>query len=850
MQRANQPVAPGSRIAAVLGPTNTGKTHMAMERMLGHASGMIGFPLRLLARENYDRAVRAKGKDLVALITGEERIEPPGARYFLCTVEAMPLARRVAFLAVDEIQMAADPDRGHVFTERLLAARGENETMFMGAETIRPLLRRLVPESELIARPRFSTLSYAGTAKLSRLPPRTAIVAFGVADVYAIAELIRRERGGAAIVVGALSPRTRNAQVALYQSGDVDYLVATDAIGMGLNMAIDHVAFAATRKYDGRTVRALQPAELAQIAGRAGRYARDGTFGATGEIGPLPAEVVAGIEGHQFAPLAALNWRNDALAFHSLSMLKASLARPPDRPGLVRARAADDELALQTLERDPEISTRAHGYEAVRLLWDVCCIPDFGKLMSDGHARLLAHLYRFLAGVDAGLGGGRRGRLPTDWVARQVARLDRTEGDIEALTQRIAGIRIWTYVSHRADWLDDAAGWQQRTRRIEDRLSDALHERLTQRFVDRRTASVYGRLKDGPTLEPAVDDDGTVSLAGHAIGRLEGFRFEPLDELRRHGAGRAVTAAALRALRPAVAARLDALVAADDQAFAVGADLCVRWQGAAVGRLAAGASILAPRVEPMASELLLPAERERLRARLAAWLRARVKAEFAPLFAGDGDGVSPGVRGLVFRLGERLGTLGRSAAEDQLAGLTSAERARLRGLGLRIGRHYLHFPSLLGRHALFWRALLAATHTGDPRLTPFPPGPVDAGAAASLTPAVLETLGFGRLGPCVLRIDRIEHLAGRVDRLCRDGRPLAPDALRALAAVGGCAAPQLPPVLSALGIRLVETPEGVVFKRAGRRGRRQRAAGGRRQQTATGDGSAAFSALRDWTAAG
>ena len=493
-----------SRIVAVLGPTNTGKTHLAMERMLGHASGMIGFPLRLLARENYDRAVRVKGRRHVALITGEEKIVPAHARYFLCTVESMPVDRRVAFLGVDEIQMCADADRGHVFTDALLSARGEDETMFMGAETIRPLLRRLVPEAEFLSRPRFSTLTYSGQRKITRLPPRSAAVAFSAADVYAIAEVVRRQRGGTAVVLGALSPRTRNAQVAMYQAGDVDYLVATDAIGMGLNMDIDHVAFAATRKFDGQRVRELTPAELAQIAGRAGRHMNAGTFGTTADVGPLDQETVDAIENHRFPPLAALFWRNAHLRFTSLDALRRSLAVPPEMPGLVRAREADDEAALAALSADADIARLATGADAVRLLWEVCRIPDFGNLMSDAHTRLMGRIYRHLMGP--------AGRLPTDWVADQVVRIERTDGDIETLVQRIANVRTWTYVSYRGDWLADAGHWQERTRAVEDRLSDALHERLTQRFVDRRSAILVSRLMESQTLTAAVDGDGEVSV--------------------------------------------------------------------------------------------------------------------------------------------------------------------------------------------------------------------------------------------------------------------------------------------------------------------------------------------------
>ncbi len=508
------------RITALLGPTNTGKTHFAVERLLGHRGGVIGLPLRLLAREVYDRVVKAKGKGQVALVTGEEKIVPDRPSYFVCTVESMPLERRFAFVAVDEIQLAADPERGHVFTDRLLRARGSAETMLLGAETVRPLIRRLVPEAEFVGRPRFSTLAFAGHKKLSRLPRRSAIVAFSATDVYAIAELVRRQRGGAAVVLGALSPRSRNAQVAMFEAGEVDYLVATDAIGMGLNLDLDHVAFAKLRKFDGRRLRTLYAPEIAQIAGRAGRHMSDGSFGTTAEAGELEPGVVERVEGHRFRALRTLHWRNSALDFRSLGALRASLEAPPEeglRKILQPARLAVDEVALETLAKDEEIAKRARGRAAVRLLWEVCQIPDFRKTLAEEHAALLGRIFGHLSGPGES--------LPNDWVAAQVDRLDQSAGDIDTLSARIAHIRTWTYISHRQGWTRDAGHWQQRTRAIEDRLSDALHERLTQRFVDQRTAALVRRLKDREPLLGSVSAAGEVLVEGHQVGRLEGFRL-------------------------------------------------------------------------------------------------------------------------------------------------------------------------------------------------------------------------------------------------------------------------------------------------------------------------------------
>jgi ATP-dependent RNA helicase SUPV3L1/SUV3 len=518
--------APGPRLTAVLGPTNTGKTYLAVERMLGHESGMIGFPLRLLARENYDRIRRIKGEGAVALVTGEEKILPASARYFVCTAESMPLDRPVGFLAIDEVQMAADAERGHVFTDRLLHARGVEETMLLGAETMRPLLRRLLPGIEIITRPRFSTLSYKGPRKATRLPPRSAVVAFSAGEVYRIAETMRRQQGGCAVVMGALSPRTRNAQVEMYQAGEVDHLVATDAIGMGLNMDLLHVAFAGLSKFDGRGPRRLTPAELAQIAGRAGRHMNDGSFGTTAEIGALPPETVEAIENHRFDAIAAFMWRNSDLDFHSVAGLQASLERRSPDPVLMRAREADDQLALAHLARDPEILRRVGGPATVRLLWDVCQIPDFRKVMSDAHTRLLAQIFRHLTAPE--------GRLPTDWVAGHVTRLDRTDGDIDTLMARIAHIRTWTYISHRAGWLQDPGHWQEASRAVEDKLSDALHRALTQRFVDRRQAHLLRRMKDGGALAGSVTKAGEVIVEGLGVGQLAGFRFVPDGSGGRH----------------------------------------------------------------------------------------------------------------------------------------------------------------------------------------------------------------------------------------------------------------------------------------------------------------------------
>lgn len=476
-----------SRLTAVLGPTNTGKTHLAVERMMGHASGMIGLPLRLLAREIYERVKTEKGARDVALITGEEKIAPPNARYFVCTVEAMPVERKVSFLAIDEIQLCADPDRGHIFTDRLFHARGEHETMFLGAETMRPRLKALFDHISFVERPRFSHLSYAGSKKISRLPRRSAIVGFSADNVYSIAELIRRQRGGAAVVMGALSPRTRNAQVELYQSGEVDFMVATDAIGMGLNMDVDHIALAGLEKFDGRAFRSLRASEIAQIAGRAGRYLKDGTFGTTADAPALSEEMIERVESHEFDSVRSLQWRNRNLNFATPEALISSLEESPKVKGLTRVREADDLRALRTLAKDNDIRACLGGPAAIKTLWNVCQVPDFRKTLHDEHAKLLGEIFVRLM--------GHNGVIDEDWIARQVGRLDNDNGDLDTLSARIAHTRTWTFVSNRRGWLDNPTHWQERSRAIEDKLSDALHTRLTQRFIDRRTSILMRRLK-------------------------------------------------------------------------------------------------------------------------------------------------------------------------------------------------------------------------------------------------------------------------------------------------------------------------------------------------------------------
>ncbi len=658
---------PPAQLKAVLGPTNTGKTHLAVERMLGHESGMIGLPLRLLAREVYDRIAKARGPRSVALITGEEKIPPPRAQYFVCTVEAMPLNREVEFLAVDEIQLAADPERGHVFTHRLLHARGLSETMLLGSDTMAPLIRRLAPHAEFQTRERFSSLTYAGPQKLTRLPRRSAIVAFSADAVYAIAELIRRQRGGAAVVMGALSPRTRNAQVALYQSGEVDFLVATDAIGMGLNMDVDHVAFAGLRKHDGKRTRWLYAQEIGQIAGRAGRYRTDGTFGVTGDCPEIDPDLVAAVENHRFDPVEAAAWRNSRLDFHSLPALMRSLSARPDRPGLKLSAEALDETSLRKLAQQDEVQDLARDPDNLRLLWEVCQTPDFRKASLDEHLRLLQSIFGRLA-------TGPR-RVPDDWIEGQYKSLDRVDGDIDSLAARLSRVRTLAYVANRPDWLKDPQHWQGRTRQLEDRLSDTLHEQLMQRFIDRRTSALMRGLRVRGDVLAGVASDGAVTVEGHYVGRLHGARFEPAQ-----GSStledKALRAAAQRAVAPEVARRLGKLAAEPDSAFSLQPDGLVLWRGEATGQVTGGSPFSA-RVR-LFGELGPEPARERAVRRLEAFVAAEAGRSLGALRRLEtalSDGRLKGLaRGIGYRLVEAGGVIDRRAARADVKALSQAER--------------------------------------------------------------------------------------------------------------------------------------------------------------------------------
>jgi ATP-dependent RNA helicase SUPV3L1/SUV3 len=788
---------PVRAVTAVLGPTNTGKTHLAVERMLAHGAGMIGLPLRLLAREIYDRVRSRVGDQAVALVTGEEKIIPMSPRYWVATVEAMPPDIEVPFLAIDECQLAADFERGHIFTDRLLHRRGLEETMLLGAATMQPMLEALIPKIVFVSRPRFSKLSYAGSKKLSRLPRRSAIVAFSADMVYAIAELVRRHNGGAAVVMGALSPRTRNAQVELYQSGDVDYIVATDAIGMGLNMNVDHVAFGATRKFDGFQNRNLNPAELGQIAGRAGRYMNEGTFGVTADVESFDQETVDRLENHNFDNIRTLQWRNPDLDFHSVDRLRRSLTALPRIQGLTRAQAGADVDALEMVSRDAVVQELAISRERVETLWSACQIPDYRNISPAEHAHLVSRIFQDLA--------SRRGYIEEDWFARQLAFCENVEGDLDTLSNRIAHVRTWTFVANRANWLKAPFFWQARAREIEEKLSDALHERLTQRFIDRRTSVLMRRLSLKEELMSTVEQDGAIHVEGQYVGRIKGFDFIP-DGESESPESRTLRAAAMQSVAQELQGRAGAASTCPDTDLSLTRDGTIVWNHDVIGQIEPGDDVLHPRALVIASDLLQSQSREELRGRLQKFVDRHIDTVIGPLRKiQEAEGLQGISRGIAFRIVETLGVLPRELVADDVKSLSQEERAALRNLGLRFGAFHVFTPLLLKPAATDLRLLLWALQLkkeGKVALAdlPKPPGQglTSAPFDRSTPVGFYGVCGYRICGSRVVRIDMLERLADLIrERVF--WKPRFPEEPRPVGSIEGGGFTVVPDMMSLVG---------------------------------------------------
>ncbi|MBA4782778.1 MAG: helicase [Rhizobiales bacterium] len=807
-------VASTRGVTAVLGPTNTGKTHLAIERLVAHQTGMMGLPLRLLAREVYNKVAARVGQHNVALVTGEEKITPARPRFWICTVEAMPLDLTVDFVAIDEVQLAHSLERGHIFTDRILTMRGTRETMLLGASTARPVLEALMPGLDVTTRPRLSELVYSGSKKISRLPRRSAVVAFSSQDVYAIAELIRRQSGGAAVVLGSLSPRTRNAQVELFQNGDVDYLVATDAIGMGLNLDLDHVALAATRKFDGFQFRDLTPAELGQIAGRAGRYLKNGTFGVTARVEAFSTELVEQLESHSFEPLKVFQWRSNRLDFSSLRALRESLDAAPKSGLLVKTPIGEDVVTLEAAMRDNETRDLTTTAKDVARLWDVCSIPDYRKIAPAEHAALVFTIYHQLQ---------REGFVNESWLASQISRADRVDGDIDTLSNRIAHIRTWTYLANRPDWLETAAGWRDEARKVEDRLSDALHERLVQRFVDRRTSILMKKLRESIMLEAVITHDGDVIVEGEHIGMLEGLRFQPDPKAASGSEAKAVRTAAQKALAGEIEKRSERIAKAPNEAFILSSDASIRWLGSVIGRIVATDDLLAPSIIILADDLLTGPARERVDARLRLWLTAHIGTVLQPLVEiRKSEELTGLARGIAFQLVEAFGILDRRDVGEDIKNLDQVARASLRKFGVRFGAYHIFMPALLKPApatllALLWG--LKQDQLDNKGIADVPALSAAGRTSFVIDPDIPEALyrvaGFKVAGNRAVRVDILERLADIIRPLLSwkpgaDGVTPPDGALAefgftvtvAMTSLLGCAGEDFASVLKSLGYRV------------------------------------------------
>ncbi len=753
----------GSHIVALLGPTNTGKTHRAIERMVAFGAGMIGLPLRLLAREVYDRVCARVGARDVALLTGEERIVPHKARFWVCTVESMPINKAVPFVAVDEIQLASHPERGHVFTDRLLNFRGTRETWFMGSDTMRPIIERLVPTAKIKTFERFSKLSYEDPRKLSALPHRSAVVAFSVGHLYELAERIRASAGGAAVVFGALSPHARNAQVEMFESGEVQHMVSTDAIGMGLNLNIKHVFFGALMKYDGQEHRHLEPWEMGQIAGRAGRFESPGFFSLTRECSRrsrLPGGIIDAVERQRFEPVRKIYYRNSDLEFDSVQSLLEGLTRAPFSQTMVGARNMEDERALRMLLRSPDILARAnHSPANVELLWDVCRIPDYRQDSQWSHVRILGQIYLQLT--------DKYGRIEPEWLEGRLRRLDTTDGDIDTMMQRIAYTRTWAYIAHRANWVSNKERWRQRVLGMEARLSAALHDRLTLQFVEERVGVQVPRPVPHGV---ALDDQGVVTTKTLPLGHIESFSFVPnleasrlfgAKETRRHG-HKASTSAAL--------AQAQMLLDEGDQHFSWGEDLKLHWKGQPLARLERGPRIDAPKLRMMPMDLLPDELRRKIQEVTHGWLKAQTKA-LAQRF--EDKRASGPLRGLLYSLHSRLGVMDRREVRDLLQELTPDDRKTMARLQIRVGVRHIYAMAMLKPGQQPMRAALLMAWM-DIKEAPA----LHKAAVAPITQwndDFASAMGYPRMGQRCVRIDMLERLMAFLRKNIRKGPAEVPN---------------------------------------------------------------------------
>ena len=687
-----------NKITAVLGPTNTGKTYLAIETMLSFDSGMIGFPLRLLAREVYDKIIKKISLDKVALITGEEKIIPTNAKYFLCTVESMPINKHLDFVGIDEIQMCADHERGHIFTDRLLNLRGEKLTMLMGSNTIKNIINKLDEDTEFINRERFSKLSYVGHKKISRINRKTAIIAFSTEEVYAIAELVRRQKGGAAIVMGSLSPKTRNAQVQLFQSGDVDFLVATDAIGMGINMDLENVFFSNLKKFDGRKLRRLNMSEIGQIAGRAGRYLNDGNFGITGDCKEISAEEVGLLENHKFEEIKMLFWRNSNLNFNNALSLIKSLEEKPNRDWLRKIHECGDEKLLKYFLKDMDGHNIKNNQETLELLWECCQIPDFVKKTYGNHLEVVSKVFSFLNGKD--------GKITNDYMRLQLIKLDKLEGNVDSLSNRIANVRTWSYVSNKINWVENQSYWIEKTKLLEDRLSDRLHEELTKTFIDKRASVLARRLKQDMEFKTEIMEDDKVIIDDQFIGDLKGLKFEmDLKAGALETDIKSLKKAARQTVGPELKKRIQSII--DTQLIELKDDFKIYWKNFPIAKLIAGKDYLNPGIFLIVDDILENDEKQKLSVFIEKWIKEKINLVLKSLIdLKNLKEKNSSIKALAYQLYENNGVIKRELVTEYLKKLGQDERKILRDLGVKFGRYHVFLFRLLKPEAVSLRTLL------------------------------------------------------------------------------------------------------------------------------------------------
>ena len=687
------------QIISVLGPTNTGKTHFAVERMLEFETGVIGFPLRLLAREVYEKCVKKLGVQRVALITGEEKIVPTNANYYLCTVESMPLDLNFEFIAVDEIQMCADPERGHIFTDRLLNYRGDKLTMFLGADTMKNIISELVPNSEFVYRDRLSKLIYTGHKKISRIQPRSAIVAFSVDEVYALAEFVRRQRGGAAIVMGSLSPKTRNAQVGLYQSGDVDFLVATDAIGMGINMDIDHVSFNSLRKFDGKQMRNLRNTEIGQISGRAGRYTNDGSFGVTGNCDTLTNDQIEKLENHKFDSVINIFWRNSNLDFTDLSKFLQSLKLKSNLPNLLRNHELIDENIFKFLTSERSSLKIENTQYNIEMLWECCQIPDFTKSSYNEHTDIVTKVFSFLTSD--------KGKITNDWMKKQLYGLDNFTGNIDAIANRISHVRTWSYVSNKKNWVDNNDYWVAKTQYIEDKLSDKLHEELSRSFIDKRISILSRGLKQDIKLETKISETDEIIIDGQLVGKIDGLKISlNYAESALQTDIRSIQKAARSGAAVELKERAKKIISSTEK-LALGNDGKIYWNNNSIGKILPSKNYLNPDIKIFSDESLELSDQNQVAQTVLNWLNKKTKALLKDLIDIENPKINNQIiKGLCFQLFENNGILERQEINDIIKVIKKEDRSILRKLGIKIGRYHLYQPRMVRPHAVAYKTIL------------------------------------------------------------------------------------------------------------------------------------------------